>query len=51
MPHKTHKPEGIVAKLRQVDVSVRQAGPVSEAVRSIRVLDKLILTAAAREDF
>lgn len=37
MPQKRHKPEGIVAKLRQVDVLVSQAELVAEAVRSIGV--------------
>ena len=37
MPQKKHKPEEIVAKLRQVDVLVSQGQSVSEAVRSIGV--------------
>ena len=37
MGHKRHKPEEIVAKLRQVDVLVSQGRPVAEAVRSIGV--------------
>ena len=37
MPQKKHKPEEIVAKLRQVDVLVSQGRPVAEAVRSIGV--------------
>jgi putative transposase len=37
MPKKRHKPEEIVAKLRQVDVLVSQGKPVAEAVRSIAV--------------
>ena len=37
MPQKRHKPEEIVAKLRQVDVLVSQGRPVAEAVRSIDV--------------
>ncbi|TFL15991.1 IS3 family transposase [Jannaschia formosa] len=37
MPQKKHKPEEIVAKLRQVDVSVSQGQSVAEAVRSIGV--------------
>ncbi|SDG07617.1 Transposase [Sulfitobacter delicatus] len=37
MPQKKHKPEEIVAKLRQVDVLVSQGQPVAEAVRTIGV--------------
>ena len=37
MPKKRHKPEEIVAKLRQVDVLVSQGRSVSEAIRSISV--------------
>ena len=37
MPHKKHKPEEIVVKLRQVDVLVSQGQSVAEAVRSIGV--------------
>lgn len=37
MPQKRHKPEEIVAKLRQVDVLVSQGRSVAEAVRSIGV--------------
>ena len=37
MPQKKHKPEEIVAKLRQVDVLVSQGHSVAEAVRSISV--------------
>jgi putative transposase len=37
MPQKKHKPEEIVAKLRQVDVLLSQGRPVAEAIRSIRV--------------
>src|SRR3954449_2382917 len=37
MPRKRHKPEEIVAKLRQVDVLVSQGQSVAEAVRSIGV--------------
>jgi putative transposase len=35
MPRKRHKPEEIVAKLRQVDVLVSQGRSVADAVRSI----------------
>lgn len=37
MPQKNHKPEEIVAKLRQVDVLLPQGQSVAEAVRSIGV--------------
>jgi putative transposase len=37
MPQKKHKPEEIVAKVRQVDVLVSQGRSVAEAVRSIGV--------------
>lgn len=37
MPRKRHKPEEIVAKLRQVDVMTAQGVPLGEAVRSIGV--------------
>ena len=40
MPRKRHKPEEIVAKLRQVDVLVSEG-----------TLDKLILTEAAKGNF
>lgn len=35
MPRKRHKPEEIVAKLRQVDVLISQGKSVSDAVRAI----------------
>ncbi len=37
MPRKKHKPEEIVAKLRQVDVLALQGQSVAEAVRAIGV--------------
>ncbi|ANH05043.1 transposase [Shinella sp. HZN7] len=37
MPQKKHKPEEIVAKLRQVDVLLSQGKSVGEAVRTIDV--------------
>ena len=37
MPQKKHKPEEIVANLRQVDVLVSQGQSVAEAVRTIGV--------------
>ncbi len=39
MPRKIHKPEEIVAKLRQVDVLTSQGQSVAEAVRSIGVTE------------
>ncbi len=37
MPKKRHKPEEIVAKLRQVDVLTSQGAPLAEAIRTIGV--------------
>ena len=37
MPRKRHKPEEIVAKLRQVDVLVSQGQTIADAIRSIGV--------------
>ena len=39
MPKKRHKPEEIVAKLRQVDVLVSQGQNLVDAVRSIGVTE------------
>jgi putative transposase len=39
MPRKHHKPEEIVAKLRQVDVLISQGRSVADAVRSIGVTE------------
>ena len=39
MPRKSHKPEEIVTKLRQVDVLVSQGQGVADAVRSIGVTE------------
>jgi transposase-like protein len=39
MPRKRHKPEEIVAKLRQVDVTMAQGHALADAVRSIGVSD------------
>ncbi len=39
MPRKRHKPEEIIAKLRQVDVLASQGQAVAEAVRSIGVTE------------
>jgi hypothetical protein len=40
MGKKRHKPEEIVAKLRQVDVLLSQGESVAEAIRSIGVRDE-----------
>ena len=39
MGTKRHKPEEIVAKLRQVEVLTAQGRPVAEAIRSIGVTE------------
>ena len=39
MPKKRHKPEEIVAKLRQVDVLTAQGQSIAEAVRTIAVTE------------
>ena len=39
MPKKVHKPEEIVAKLRQVDVLVSQGSTVADAIRQIGVTE------------
>jgi putative transposase len=39
MPKKRHKPEEIVARLRQVDVMVSQDQSVADAVRAIGVTE------------
>ena len=39
MPRKHHKPEEIVAKLRQVDVLMAQGQAVADAVRAIGVTE------------
>ena len=39
MSKKRHKPEEIVAKLRQVEVLTAQGRPVAEAIRSIGVTE------------
>ena len=48
MPRKRHKPEEIVAKLRQVDVLVSQGQTVADAVRSIGVTEVTYYTAGGR---
>ncbi len=39
MARKHHKPEEIVAKLRQVEILVGQGKPVAEAIRAISVTE------------
>lgn len=39
MPRKRHKPEEIVAKLRQADVLISQGQSVADAVRAIGVTE------------
>ncbi len=39
MAQKKHKPEEIVAKLRQIDVQVSQGQSVADAIRSIGVTE------------
>lgn len=39
MVRKRHKPEEIIAKLRQVDVLTGQGKPISEAVKTIAVTE------------
>jgi putative transposase len=39
MPRKHHKPEEIVAKLRQADVLISQEQSVADAVRAIGVIE------------
>jgi putative transposase len=39
MPKKRHKPEEIVAKLRQVDILVSQGQAVADAIRQIGVTE------------
>ncbi len=46
MPRKKHTPEEIVAKLRQVDVSVYHRSPVADAVRQIGVTEGALLPLA-----
>ena len=39
MSRKRHKPEEIIAKLRQVDVLTAQGTPVADAMRSVGVTE------------
>jgi hypothetical protein len=43
---KRHKPEEIVAKLRQVDVLTAQGKSIAEAVRTIAVTETIIFAGA-----
>jgi len=47
MPKKRHKPEEIVAKLRQVYVLVSQGQAVADAIRSIGVTEVSYTAGAA----
>jgi hypothetical protein len=44
MPRKRHKPEEIVAKLRQVDVLVSQGQSVADAIRQIGVTEVSVMS-------
>ena len=46
MPRKGHKPEEIVAKLRQADVLRSQGQSVADAVRAIRVTEVTTIAGA-----
>src|SRR3712207_1187873 len=50
MSKKRHKPEEIIAKLRQVDVLTAQGTPVADAVRSIGVTEVAPGRTARRRD-
>jgi hypothetical protein len=43
MSRKRHKPEEIVAKLRQVDVLLAQGQSVADAIRSISVTEVIVI--------
>ena len=43
MSRKRHKPEEIVAKLRQVDVLLAQGHTVADAIRSIGVTEVIVI--------
>ena len=47
MGRKRHKPEEIVAKLRQVDVLTTQGQSVAEAIRSIGVTEVSFATSCS----
>ena len=49
MPRKRHKPEEIVAKLRQVDALTSQGQSVADAIRSIGVTEGDVLS--LRQEF
>jgi hypothetical protein len=46
MPRKRHKPEEIVAKLRQADVLISQGQSAADAVRAIRVTEVTTIAGA-----
>jgi hypothetical protein len=44
--HKHHKPEEIVAKIRQIDVLTGQSRSIAEAARSMEVSEQMCFVAA-----
>ena len=50
MSSKRHKPEEIVAKLRQVDVLTSQGSSVADAIRQIGVTEVIIIESWRRHD-
>ena len=50
MSRKRHKPEEIVAKLRQVDVLLAQGHTVADAIRSIGVTEVIVIESWRRHD-
>ena len=46
MPRKHHKPEEIVAKLRQVDVLVSQGQNIVDAIRQVGVKPRIQISEA-----
>ena len=50
MSRKRHKPEEIVAKLRQVDVLTSQGSTVADAIRKIGVTEVIIIESWRRHD-
>ena len=47
MPRKHHKPEEIVAKLRQIDVLVSQGQNIADAIRQIGVSEVVYATSCS----
>ena len=48
MARKHHKPEKVIAKLRQIEVLVGQGKPVADAVRAIRGMEATYLGSPQR---